>query len=168
MDTITLKSIYTSLLSKQCKCGSIVYCDSTANSDICITLIICVSILLLTAMVLLYFRSVASKKIKNEATDEDKRFLDFCNEIAQLTNQEDEIYKKACWKFLEKKYGVTIEEEKVSSPKEDKNAQQLAKNQQHFVDFCFEKAKSADSDDNQYWEILKRKFDEPNNGAKKQ
>lgn len=167
MDTITLNSIYSSLLIKPCKCGSIVYCDSTTNSDICITFIICVSILLLTAMVLLYFRSVASKKMKNETTDEDKRFLDFCYEIAKSANKEDEIYKKACWKFLAEKHGVAIEEN-VSSPKEDKNAQQLAKNKQHFVDFCFEMAKSADSDDNQYWEILKRKYDEPNNDAKNQ
>lgn len=140
----------------------------STNNDVWITLIICISILLLAALVFCYFHGIASKKMKGEAIDENKRFLDFCYKVASSTNKEDEVYKKACWKHLAEKYGLTIEEN-TASPKEDKEAVQFAKNKQRFVDFCFEMAKKTDSGDSEeYWEIIKRKFNEPNYSTKNQ
>ena len=140
----------------------------STNNDVWITLIICISILLLAALVFCYFYGIASKKMNSEDIDENKRFLDFCYKVASSTNKEDEVYKKACWKYLAEKYGLTIEEN-TASPKEDKEAVLLAKNKQRFIDFCFEMAKTSDSGDSEeYWKIIKRKFDEPTNSTKNQ
>lgn len=158
MDTIAIKLICDSNQKNLYNC--IIDYDAITTNDVWITVIICITIVLLALMTFLYFRHVVSIKNKNTAIDKEQQFLDFVYKTAQSSNKEDEAYKKACWKYLSK-YGITLEENK-SPTEEDKEVQQLAKNKQRFIEFCFEMSKTAQKDDknqDKYWEILKKKFD---------
>lgn len=73
------------------------------SSDVVIVLIICMTVLIvllrLCSLFSSYFTSKSTIAFKQE---EEKRFLDFCYEMARSAIKDDMQMKKECWDILKK------------------------------------------------------------------